>query len=196
MVKCGPSLREEFGSGPVVSDQSNDWSLVFFDPAQHGRDVTALPYGISTPVLFLFLFGVMLPVKLVTGDAVLAWQVGIAAGVVGGLVEMLGAVIGPWLKRVTPRAGMLGTLSGIALVFIATVAMARIYESPIIGFTALAVASGYDDYTVDDRVEIAVVAASVAHFRRIEASSAKADVCGESTGSSWKRYGGAKGWRR
>ena len=106
---------------------------------KEGRtDVTALPYGISTPVMFVYLFGVIGPIYWATDDPILAWQVGIAAGVVGGVVEVAGSVIGPWLKRVTPRAGMLGTLSGIALVFIATVAMARIYENPIIGFTALA----------------------------------------------------------
>ncbi|MDO6461271.1 hypothetical protein Q4485_11230 [Granulosicoccaceae sp. 1_MG-2023] len=108
--------------------------------AQTGRsDVTALPYGISTPVMFVYLFGVIGPIYWATEDALLAWQVGIAAGVIGGFIELLGAVIGPWLKRVMPRAGMLGTLSGIALVFIATVAMARIYEHPIIGFTAMAI---------------------------------------------------------
>ncbi len=102
-------------------------------------DVTALPYGISTPVLFLFLFGVMLPVKLVTGDAVLAWQVGIAAAFVGGIIEAAGAVIGPWLKRVTPRAGMLGTLAGISLVWIAAVPMAEIMEHPEVGLPALGI---------------------------------------------------------
>ncbi len=101
-------------------------------------NVTALPYGISTPVMFVYLFGVIGPIYWITGDSLLAWQVGIAAGVIGGAIELLGAIIGPWLKRVTPRAGMLGTLAGIALVFIATVAMAHIYEEPLIGFTSLA----------------------------------------------------------
>jgi len=105
---------------------------------ENRSDVTALPYGISTPVMFVYLFGVIGPIYWATNDPMLAWQVGIAAGVVGGLVELLGAAIGPWLKRVTPRAGMLGTLSGIALVFIAAGAMTRIYESPLVGFTALA----------------------------------------------------------
>jgi len=105
---------------------------------ENRSDVTALPYGISTPVMFVYLFGVIGPIYWSTNDPLLAWQVGIAAGVAGGLVEIVGAVIGPWLKRVTPRAGMLGTLSGIALVFIAAGAMTRIYESPLVGFTALA----------------------------------------------------------
>ncbi|APX91416.1 xanthine/uracil/vitamin C permease (plasmid) [Brevirhabdus pacifica] len=102
-----------------------------------GRDVTALPYGISTPVMFVYLFGVIGPIYWTTGDAVLAWQVGIGAGFVGGIVAALGAIVGPFLQRVTPRAGMLGTLCGIALVFIGAVPLAEIFENPLIGFTSL-----------------------------------------------------------
>ncbi|MBU3000528.1 solute carrier family 23 protein [Roseovarius nubinhibens] len=103
----------------------------------HGRPVTAMPYGISTPVMFVYLFGVIGPIFWSTGDALLAWQVGIAAGFIGGIVAAFGAIIGPWLKRVTPRAGMLGTLCGIALVFIGTVPMAEVFESPYVGFASL-----------------------------------------------------------
>ncbi|MCB9640106.1 MAG: xanthine/uracil/vitamin C permease [Myxococcales bacterium] len=111
-----------------------------------GRDdVTALPYGISTPVLFVYLFGVMLPAYLAGLKAGLkpaqagtqAWQIAMAAALVGGLLEASGAIIGPYLKRVTPRAGMLGTLAGIALVYIATVPLAEIMEHPLVGFPAL-----------------------------------------------------------
>ncbi len=107
--------------------------------AKEGRDVTALPYGISTPVMFVYLFGVIGPIYWSTGDSMLAWQVGIGAGFVGGIVAALGALIGPWIKRITPRAGMLGTLVGIALVYIAAVPMAEIFEHPIVGFTSLAI---------------------------------------------------------
>lgn len=105
--------------------------------AEHGRDVTALPYGISTPVMFVYLFGVIGPIYWSTNDPLLAWQVGIGAGFMGGIVAALGAIIGPFLKRVTPRAGMLGTLCGIALVFIGTVPLATIFENPFIGFASL-----------------------------------------------------------
>ncbi|MEM8571377.1 MAG: xanthine/uracil/vitamin C permease [Pseudomonadota bacterium] len=104
---------------------------------RQGKDVTALPYGISTPVMFVYLFGVIGPIYWATDDPVLAWQVGIGAGFMGGIVAALGAVIGPFLKRITPRAGMLGTLCGIALVFIGSVPLSEIFENPIIGFTAL-----------------------------------------------------------
>ncbi len=102
-----------------------------------GKNVTALPYGISTPVMFVYLFGVIGPIYWSTNDATLAWQVGIGAGFMGGVVAALGAIVGPFLKRVTPRAGMLGTLCGIALVFIGTVPLAEVFEDPLIGFVSL-----------------------------------------------------------
>jgi len=103
------------------------------------NDVTALPYGISTPVMFVYLFGVIGPIYWSTNDAALAWQIGIAAGFIGGIVAAAGALVGPFLKRVTPRAGMLGTLCGIALVFIGTVPLTMVFEEPLIGFVSLAI---------------------------------------------------------
>jgi AGZA family xanthine/uracil permease-like MFS transporter len=103
------------------------------------NDVTALPYGISTPVMFVYLFGVIGPIYWSTNDAALAWQIGIGAGFMGGVVAGLGAIIGPFLKKVTPRAGMLGTLCGIALVFIGTVPLTMIFEEPLIGFVSLTI---------------------------------------------------------
>ncbi len=112
---------------------------------KEGRDdVTALPYGISTPVMFVYLFGVIAPVYFslldrgpdFAGEA--AWRVGLAAAFLGGAVEALGSVLGPYLKKVTPRAGMLGTLAGIALVWIAAIPLASIFEDPLVGFPALA----------------------------------------------------------
>lgn len=103
------------------------------------NDVTALPYGISTPVMFVYLFGVIGPIYWSTNDALLAWQIGIGAGFIGGIVAGAGALVGPFLKKVTPRAGMLGTLCGIALVFIGTVPLTMVFEEPLIGFVSLAV---------------------------------------------------------
>jgi adenine/guanine/hypoxanthine permease len=102
-------------------------------------DVTALPYGISTPVMFVYLFGIIGPIYFATQDAVLAWRIGLGAGFVGGIVAALGALVGPFIKKVTPRAGMLGTLAGIALVFIGVIAMVHVFASPVVGFVSLTV---------------------------------------------------------
>ena len=87
--------------------------------------------------MFIYLFGVIGPIYWATQDALLAWQVGISAGFIGGIVAAFGAIIGPFIKRVTPRAGMLGTLCGIALVFIGSVSLASILENPVVGFASL-----------------------------------------------------------
>lgn len=109
--------------------------------AVRGRpEVTALPYGLSTPVMFVFLFGMMGPVYFSTRDPLQAYRIGLGAAFVGGLVELSGAVIGPWLHRVTPRPGLLGTIAGVALVWIAVVPLTLIFSSPLIGLVSLFVA--------------------------------------------------------
>ena len=113
------------------------WQAVRLARREGRADVTALPYGISTPVMFVYLFGVIGPAAGLTQDPLAGWQVGIAAAFCGGVIEAAGCLLGPLLKRVTPRAGMLGTLAGIALVWIAAVPLAEIYEHPLIGFPAL-----------------------------------------------------------
>jgi adenine/guanine/hypoxanthine permease len=106
--------------------------------AREGReDVTALPYGISTPVLFVYLFGIIGPVYFATNDAHLAYQAGLGATLIGGMVKMAGALVGPWIERTTPRAGLLGTIAGVAMVWIAVMPGAIIFSNPLIGLPAL-----------------------------------------------------------
>jgi len=100
-------------------------------------DVTALPYGISTPVMFVHLFGIMGPVYFASKDPLLAYRIGLGAAFIGGLVELSGALIGPWLQRITPQAGLLGTVAGVAIVWIAVIPSAIVFANPIIGLPAL-----------------------------------------------------------
>jgi AGZA family xanthine/uracil permease-like MFS transporter len=103
-----------------------------------GRDdVTALPYGINTVSLFAFIFLIMGPVYRDTGDARLAWQVGLFACLVNALMEIVGAFCGDWLRRNTPRAALLSTLAGIALTFIAMGFVFRLFASPALGLVPM-----------------------------------------------------------
>jgi AGZA family xanthine/uracil permease-like MFS transporter len=103
-----------------------------------GRDdVTALPYGINTVSLFAFVFLVMGPVYRSTGDARLAWQVGLFACLVNALMEIAGAFCGDWLRRNTPRAALLSTLAGIALTFIAMGFVFQLFASPALGLVPM-----------------------------------------------------------
>jgi AGZA family xanthine/uracil permease-like MFS transporter len=106
--------------------------------ARTGRDdVTALPYGINTVSLFAFIFLIMGPVYRDTGDARLAWQVGLFACLVNAVMEIVGAFCGDWLRRNTPRAALLSTLAGIALTFIAMGFVFRLFASPALGLVPM-----------------------------------------------------------
>ncbi len=96
------------------------------------RDTTALPYGINTPSLVAYVFLIMAPVARETGDYRLAWQAGLFATLISGLMETAGAYFGDWLRRHTPRAALLSALAGIAITFIAMGFILQIFASPLI----------------------------------------------------------------
>src|SRR3954449_12312979 len=81
-------------------------------------DVTALPYGPSVPHTFIVVFVVMLPVAIGTGDTLTAWRAGLAWAFIIGCIVLIGAFFGPWIRRFTPRAALLGALAGISITFI------------------------------------------------------------------------------
>ena len=88
---------------------------------KEGRaDVTALPSGVSTPAMFVMLYGVIMPLHYALDDPMLAWSAAVAACFIGGAVEALGGFIGPWMKRRLPRAALLGTVAGIGFIWMAT----------------------------------------------------------------------------
>lgn len=115
------------------------WSAARLARREGRRDVTALSYGISTPVMFVFLFGVLLPAKQLTGDPEMAWKVAAAACFVSGAVEAAISLIGRWVQRHLPRAAMLGAVAGVALTFIAGEMLFKTLEAPVIGLLVLAI---------------------------------------------------------
>lgn len=106
--------------------------------SQGRTDVTALPYGINTVSLLAFFSMIILPVYISTKDPLLAWKVGVASCLISGICETLGAFVGQWLRRVTPRAALLATLAGVALSFIALDHTVKIWDKPLIAFIPLA----------------------------------------------------------
>jgi adenine/guanine/hypoxanthine permease len=85
---------------------------------ENRTDVTALPYGPSVPHMFIVIFVIMLPIYLTTGNPVQAWTAGIAWAFIIGVIVLIGAFVGPYIRRYTPRAALLGTLAGISITFI------------------------------------------------------------------------------
>jgi AGZA family xanthine/uracil permease-like MFS transporter len=105
-----------------------------------GRDdVCALPSGISVPHMFVVTFVVMLPIKIATGDPVQAWEAGLTWVFVQSFVLMAGGFIGPYIRKITPRAALLGSLAGISITFIAMSPAAQVFSTPVIGVVCFAV---------------------------------------------------------
>ncbi|WP_328856206.1 regulator [Williamsia herbipolensis] len=106
---------------------------------ENRTDVTALPYGPSVPHMFIVVFVVMLPVYLNTKDPLQAWQAGLAWAFMIGIIVMIGAFVGPYIRKLTPRAAMLGTLAGISLTFISMRPAAQMWDAAWIGLPVLAI---------------------------------------------------------
>lgn len=128
---------------------------------KEGRsDVTAMPSGVSTPAMFVFLYGVITPLSYVIDDPEIVWSAAVAACFIGGFVEFLGGFLGPWLKRALPRAALLGTVAGIGFIWMATQGLFDVYRDPVLGLPImlLAVAGLFGGYMFPGKIPPLAVA--------------------------------------
>ena len=102
-------------------------------------DVCALPSGVSVPHMFVVTFVIMLPIGIQTGDPVQAWEAGLTWVFVQSFVLILGGFIGPVVRKITPRAALLGSLAGISITFISMSPAAQMFMTPVIGVICFAV---------------------------------------------------------
>ncbi|MFI5459831.1 MAG: permease [Isosphaerales bacterium] len=108
-------------------------------------DVTAMPLGLDTPSTFGTVFLIVGPsyhAALARGldpesSARHAWFLGITMLLASGLFKLLCAPFSGWIRRVVPRAGLLGSLTAIALVLISFLPLLDIAAHPTAGFVAL-----------------------------------------------------------
>jgi AGZA family xanthine/uracil permease-like MFS transporter len=103
------------------------------------NDVCALPSGISVPHMFIVTFVIMLPIALKTNDPVQGWEAGLVWVFFQSFILMIGGFIAPYIRRITPRAALLGTLAGVSITFISMRPALQMYETPIIGLSCFAV---------------------------------------------------------
>ncbi len=107
---------------------------------QTGRnDVCALPSGVSVPHMFIVTFVVMLPISLKTGDPIKGWSAGLVWVFFQSFILMIGGFIAPYIRRITPRAALLGTLAGVSVTFISMRPALEMYMTPQIGLVCFAI---------------------------------------------------------
>ena len=105
-----------------------------------GRDdVCALPSGVSVPHMFIVTFVIMLPIALKTNDPIKGWEAGLVWVFFQSFILMIGGFIAPIVRRITPRAALLGTLAGVSITFISMRPALEMYMTPVIGLTCFAI---------------------------------------------------------
>ncbi|PZQ84592.1 MAG: regulator [Ancylobacter novellus] len=105
-----------------------------------GRDdVCALPSGISVPHMFVVTFVIMLPIGAATGDPIQGWEAGLVWVFFQSFILMIGGFIAPYIRKITPRAALLGTLAGVSIAFISMRPAFEIFTTPVIGLTCFAI---------------------------------------------------------
>jgi AGZA family xanthine/uracil permease-like MFS transporter len=102
-------------------------------------DVCALPSGISVPHMFVVTFVIMLPIAAKTGDPVRGWEAGLTWVFIQSFVLMIGGFVAPVIRKITPRAALLGTLAGVSIAFISLRPALEMFMTPTIGIICFAI---------------------------------------------------------
>jgi AGZA family xanthine/uracil permease-like MFS transporter len=102
-------------------------------------DVCALPSGVSVPHMFIVTFVIMLPITIKTGDPMKGWSAGLVWVFFQSFVLMIGGFIAPYIRKITPRAALLGTLAGVSVTFISMRPALEMYMTPQIGLVCFAI---------------------------------------------------------
>lgn len=111
------------------------------------NDITAMPLGLDTPSTFGMVFFVLGPAFTaarrhgmnVDEAAMYTWQIGICALVASGIFKLACALGAGWIRKMVPRAGLLGSLTAIALVLISFLPLLDIFHQPVVGLMSLAI---------------------------------------------------------
>jgi AGZA family xanthine/uracil permease-like MFS transporter len=137
--------------GTAIGVMAGDliFTAMAFGLARRSRrsDVTAMPLGLDTPSTFGSVYLVMGPAFLAARARQLgpleaaehAWFLGIAMIFAAGILKLVCAPFSGLIRRLVPRAGLLGSLAAIALVIISFLPLFDIAAAPVAGFVALGV---------------------------------------------------------
>src|SRR3979490_3288447 len=101
--------------------------------------VCALPSGVSVPHMFIVTFVIMLPITIKTGDPMKGWAAGLVWVFFQSFILMIGGFIAPVIRKITPRAALLGTLAGVSVTFISMRPALEMYMTPQIGLVCFAI---------------------------------------------------------
>ncbi len=107
---------------------------------KEGRDdYVALPTGLHATRVFTWLFAIMTPVYLATGDGILAWKVGVMANFISSIIFIATGFLSNWIQKTIPAAALFGTLAGGAVAFLGVNVISKMFNQPLIAIVAVLV---------------------------------------------------------
>ena len=89
--------------------------------------------------MFIVVFVIMMPIAAKTGDPIKGWEAGLTWVFVQSFVLMIGGFIAPIIRKITPRAALLGALAGVSIAFISMRPALDMYMTPLIGIVCFAI---------------------------------------------------------
>src|SRR5262249_44154247 len=95
--------------------------------------------GVSVPHMFIVTFVIMLPITLKTNDPIKGWEAGLVWVFFQSFILMIGGFVAPYVRKITPRAALLGTLAGVSITFISLRPALEMSITPVIGLTCFAI---------------------------------------------------------
>lgn len=131
--------------GVLLGDALYAWLAVRLAARSGRSDVTAMPFGLDTPstigMALLVLGPAFAHLRAAGIDASVAarevWYLGMASTMIMGAIKLPLSFAGRRLARLLPRAGLLGSLAGIALLLIGFLPLLDLMREPIVGFLSL-----------------------------------------------------------
>ena len=133
--------------GVLVGDLVYTWLAFRLARRTGNTKVTAMPLGLDTPSTLGIVLTVLGPAFIglkaqgmpSQDAAMMTWYIGMATMVLMGVLKLVLSFFGPWVQRVVPQAGLLGSLAGIALALIGFLPLVDIFGMPLVGMVALGI---------------------------------------------------------
>lgn len=100
-------------------------------------DIVALPSAVTAGRLFIWLFSIMLPTYMETGNASLALGAGLGANVISSILSIIVSAISPFLLKIIPNIAIFGGLVGGSIAYLGFSSLKDMFNYPEVSLVCL-----------------------------------------------------------
>ncbi len=98
-----------------------------------GKMVTAMPSGLQSSCVFVWLFAIMLPIATNTHNPILAYEVGLLANLLNAIFFIISGILLIRLKKFIPNPALFSGLAGAAFTWLAINNLSTLFDHPLSG---------------------------------------------------------------